>query len=44
MRDTQERVESINNKVAGWAYGIAKYKYEAIVKKTEDLLKPVATP
>lgn len=44
MRDTQERVESINSKVAGWAYGIAKYKYEAIVKKTEDLLKPVATP
>ena len=42
--DIKDRVERINNKVVGWAYGIAKYKYEAVVKKPEDLLKPVETP
>jgi hypothetical protein len=35
-------VEEINRKTAGWVYGIAKYKYEAMVKRTEDLLKPAA--
>lgn len=44
MSDTQDKVESINNKVAGWAYGIAKYKYDAMVKNPEDLLKPIESP
>jgi hypothetical protein len=34
-------VEDINRKVDGWAYGIAKYKFDALVKKPEELLKPL---
>jgi len=37
--DVAETVEKINRKVAGWAYGISKYKYDAMVNKPEDLLK-----
>lgn len=33
-------VEEINQRVNGWAYGISKYKYETMVKKPEELLKP----
>lgn len=34
-------VESINQKVVGWAYGIKKNKYDTMVSKPEDLLKPL---
>lgn len=36
-----KQVEDINARVAGWAYGISKAKYEAMVKTPEDLLKPL---
>ena len=38
--DIAEMVETINEKTAGWVYGISKTKYDAMVKKPEDLLKP----
>jgi hypothetical protein len=41
--DVSRRVEEINSKVAGWAYGISSSKYEAMVKKQEDLLKPLTS-
>jgi hypothetical protein len=42
--DVAKQVEDINQKVAGWAYGISKSKFDAMVKKPEDLLKPLASP
>jgi len=39
--DVAKKVEDINQKAAGWVYGITKQKYEAMVKKPEDLLKPL---
>ncbi len=39
--DVKKQVEDINKKVAGWAYGIDKQKYQNMVKKPEDLLKPL---
>jgi len=39
--DVATTVEGINRKVMGWAYGISSQKYDAMVKKPEDLLKPV---
>ncbi|MDX2428217.1 MAG: DUF4340 domain-containing protein [Xanthomonadales bacterium] len=41
--DVAKEVEKINQKVSGWAYGISKQKFEAMVKKPEDLLKPLET-
>lgn len=41
LDDVTETVGSINQKVEGWVYGIAKYKYDAMVKKPEDILKPL---
>ncbi len=38
--DVAKVVEDINQKTAGWIYGIPKNKYDAMVKKPEDLLKP----
>lgn len=38
--DVANRVAEINQRVNGWAYGIAKYKYDAMVKTQEELLKP----
>jgi len=35
------RAESLNSGFAGWAYRIPKYKYDAMVKRPEDLLKPL---
>lgn len=32
-------VRDINDRLGGWAYGIARYKYEVLVKKPEDLFK-----
>ena len=42
--DVAKTVADINQKVAGWAYGISKQKYDAMVKKPEDLLKPRELP
>ena len=39
--DVAKMVEDINQKTAGWIYGIPKNKYDAMVKKPEDLLKPL---
>ena len=39
--DVARMVEEINQKTAGWIYGIPKNKYDAMVKKPEDLLKPL---
>ena len=41
--DVGRQVDEINARVAGWAYGISKSKYEAMVKKQEDLLKPLTS-
>ena len=41
--DVAKAVGKINQKVEGWAYGISKQKFEAMVKKPEDLLKPLET-
>jgi len=38
--DVAKAVEDINQKTAGWIYSIPKNKYDAMVKKPEDLLKP----
>jgi len=39
--DVAKQVKAINDKVEGWAYGISKAKYDNMVKKPEDLLKPL---
>jgi hypothetical protein len=39
--DVANNVDLINQKVAGWVYGIAKQKYDAMVKTQDDLLKPL---
>jgi len=39
--EVDKMVRDINQRVSGWAYGIAKFKYEAMVKTQEDILKPV---
>ncbi|MDH3902535.1 MAG: DUF4340 domain-containing protein [Xanthomonadales bacterium] len=41
--DVAKEVERINQKAKGWVYGISKQKFEAMVKKPEDLLKPLET-
>lgn len=40
--DIDRMLETITGKSAGWAYGISQQKYDAMVKKPEDLLKPVS--
>jgi len=42
--DVAKTVETINQKSLGWAYGISQHKFEAMVKKPEDLLKPRDAP
>lgn len=39
--DVAKQVDEINGKVDGWAYGITKAKYDNMVRKPEDLLKPL---
>ena len=39
--DVAKAVDDINRRTEGWVYGISKQKYDAMVKKPEDLLKPV---
>lgn len=41
MADVTQAVDDINQRVSGWVYGIEKYKFDAMVKKPEDLLKPL---
>ena len=41
IEDVAKSVAEINQRVSGWAYGIAKYKFEAMVKTREDILKPL---
>lgn len=41
MADVAQAVDDINRRVSGWVYTIEKYKFEAAVKKPEDLLKPL---
>lgn len=41
QEDVAGMVDAINLKAGGWAYGISKQKFEAMVKKPEDLLKPL---
>jgi hypothetical protein len=36
-----DRAETINDRVSGWAYRIPGYKFEAMAKRMDDLLKPV---
>lgn len=38
--DIAARVTRINQRVDGWVYAISKRKYETMVSKPEDLLKP----
>lgn len=40
-KDVAQAVDEINRRVNGWVYAIAAYKYEAMVKTPEDLLKPL---
>ncbi len=39
--EVAKTVKEINQRVGGWAYGIAKFKFETMVKTQEDILKPV---
>lgn len=39
--ETQQRAEALNQDVAGWAYRIPQYKYSAMVKRMEDLVKEI---
>jgi len=39
--EVAKQVDEINGKVDGWAYGITKAKYDNMVRKLEDLLKPL---
>jgi hypothetical protein len=38
----KQQVADINKRVNGWVYSIPEAKYEALVKKPEDLLKPLS--
>lgn len=40
-KDSAGRVASINRRVQGWAYAIPQYKFQAMNKRLEDLLKPL---
>lgn len=42
--DVAKTVDAINQKSLGWAYGITQQKFEAMVKKPEELLKPLDAP
>ncbi len=41
LTEAAKNVAAINQKVAGWAYGISKQKYDLMANKLEDLLKPL---
>jgi hypothetical protein len=42
--DTRDRAEAINDRVRGWAYRIPQYKYNAMNRRMEDLLKAQDEP
>lgn len=39
----KKQVSDINQRVNGWVYSIPEQKFDAIIKKPEDLLKPIQT-
>jgi len=39
--DVMKSAEDINQKVVGWVYGISKQKFDVMVNKQENLLKPL---
>lgn len=39
LSELDERVSLINERVTGWAYAIPQYKFEAMAKRMDDLLK-----
>jgi len=39
--DNAKKVDEINQRVTGWVYGISKSKFDVLVKKPDDLIKPV---
>lgn len=39
----EDAVNALNERVSGWAYRIAPYKYDAMNKRLADLLKPLET-
>ena len=39
--DVAKTVKDINQRVSGWLYAIQKNKYDTMVSKPEDLLKPL---
>jgi hypothetical protein len=39
--ETGDRAAAVNDRVSGWAYRIPKYKYDAMTKRVDDLLKEV---
>jgi hypothetical protein len=41
--DVEKRVNDINQQAVGWIYAISSQKFEAMSKKPEDLLKPLAS-
>lgn len=42
--DTRDRADAINDRVRGWAYRIPQYKYNAMNRRMEDLLKAEDEP
>ena len=41
---TSERAESINQRVAGWAYRIPSYTFDSMTRRSDDLLQPAGSP
>ena len=42
--DTRDRADAINDRVRGWAYRIPQFKYNAMNRRMEDLLKAEDEP
>lgn len=36
-----DRAEAVNQKVSGWAYRVPKYKFDAMVKRMDDLVQSI---
>ena len=39
--DVEARVESFNRRVSAWRFQIPAYKFDALSKRSEDLLQPL---
>jgi hypothetical protein len=37
--ETSDRAKAVNDRVSGWAYRIPKYKFDAMTKRVDELLK-----